>query len=438
MTSLVCRKFHEDPKVSVHCRVAQDKSEEVEKIVAEVAPGELTSESGSGRAPGMRVLFTTLRNTSHFLPLVPFVEACLRRGHQVLVSAPKDLRERVATTGAEFMPFGHPGDTGLAPIWARMRDASEGEARRIAIGELFAGACAGAALPGLLSVFEQFRPNIVVRESQEYAAVAAAEKHGVRHVRVSITSRYAEKELFALAAPSLDAHGLGIGLPADPDATRLSNEPVLSLFPASLDGVEDGGTTRRFRAPRVPAAPLPNWWTGESASLAPFVYATLGTVTGGMQAMRHHYSGLLEALSPLRARVLLTVGADLAADAFNDVPEHIHVERFVPQDAVLPHASLCICHGGSGTVLGALAAGVPMVVTPMFADQPQNAERLATLGAAIGFPRGQAAPTLVCEAAQRVLAEPSFGQAAKRLQEEMAALPLVDEVGVELERLAGR
>ena len=40
---------------------------------------------------------------------------------------------------------------------------------------------------------------------------------------------------------------------------------------------------------------------------------------------------------------------------------------------VLPHARVLVCHGESGTTLGALAAGVPLVVTPLFADQPHNA-----------------------------------------------------------------
>src|SRR3954447_24679841 len=98
----------------------------------------------------MRVLFTTIRNTSHFLPLVPFIAACRDRGHEVAVAAPVDLAEQVARTGAAFFPFGHPGDEGLRPFWARMHTAtSEAEQQSIVIGEIFAGACVKWALPGL-------------------------------------------------------------------------------------------------------------------------------------------------------------------------------------------------------------------------------------------------------------------------------------------------
>ena len=42
-----------------------------------------------------------------------------------------------------------------------------------------------------------------------------------------------------------------------------------------------------------------------------------------------------------------------------------------------------VCHGGSGTVLGALAADLPLVIMPLFADQFANARTLADAGAAI-------------------------------------------------------
>lgn len=54
------------------------------------------------------------------------------------------------------------------------------------------------------------------------------------------------------------------------------------------------------------------------------------------------------------------------------IPDNTHVEQWVPQGKVLPHAVAVLCLGGSGTVLGALSAGVPLVVCPLFADQSCN------------------------------------------------------------------
>jgi UDP:flavonoid glycosyltransferase YjiC (YdhE family) len=382
----------------------------------------------------MRVLFTSLRNTSHFLPLVPFIQACRQQGHEVAVAAPVDLAERVATTGAAFIPLGHPGDAGLGPIWKRMRDASREESKRIAIQELFAGTLAGAALPSLLEAVSRWRPAIVVRESQEYAAVVAAAKAGIPHGRVAISAPGGELDLLPLAAPAVDAHGQAAGLPADPVGERLRREPILTLFPEALDIVRpDLATVHRFRATRRPAPPLPNWWPSLDG---PFVYVTLGTVIGAMDQMRSAFGPALDAVRDLPVRALLTTGADLPMEALGEVPANVHVEPFVPQDDVLPHASAVLCHGGSGTILGTLAAGVPMVVAPMFADQSFNAERVVAAGAGLTMPLREAAADDLRAALGRLLDEGAFRDAARRVAAEMEALPLVDSAPATLEALA--
>lgn len=381
----------------------------------------------------MRVLFTSIRNTSHFLPLVPFIDACRKRGHEVGVAAPPDLAELVSKTGVSFLPFGHPGDEGLRPIWARLRDAPETEGNGIVVREIFAGVCARAALPALLETMQRFRPSVVVRESQEYAGLVAAEKAGVPHARVSITARTSESKLLAQAAEPVDALGCGIGLPADPTGERMHCEPVLTLFPASLEILEPNGPpAMRFRAARKSASPLPDWWDGRQS---PLVYVTLGTVAGGMEGMRDQYRTVLDAVSELPVRVLLTTGAQLPREALGAVPANVHVESFVPQDDVLPHVAAVLCHGGSGTVLGTLAAGVPMVVAPLFADQPTNAERVAAVGAGLALPRGSATVADLRTAVSRVLEDDSFRTAAQRIAKEIAALRPVDDAASELEQL---
>jgi MGT family glycosyltransferase len=166
------------------------------------------------------------------------------------------------------------------------------------------------------------------------------------------------------------------------------------------------------------------------------VYVTLGTVMGNMDESKSLFTVLLDGVRDLPIRVLLTIGKDLPLSALGDVPPNVRVERFVPQDDVIPHAAAVVCHGGSGTMLGTAAAGVPMVVVPMFADQPQNAERVAAVGAGLALPKGGATPEGIRAALTRVLAEHSFRDVARKLAKEIAALPVTDEVVTELERLA--
>jgi UDP:flavonoid glycosyltransferase YjiC (YdhE family) len=109
---------------------------------------------------------------------------------------------------------------------------------------------------------------------------------------------------------------------------------------------------------------------------------------------------------------------------------------------VLGHAAAAVVHGGSGSTLGAIAAGVPLVVVPLFADQPQNARRVAEVGAGLAVeparedPEATVAP--LREALERVLAEPDFGERARALADELRGEPAVDEAVPLLERLDRR
>jgi MGT family glycosyltransferase len=214
----------------------------------------------------------------------------------------------------------------------------------------------------------------------------------------------------------------------------MAAEPVITMFPPSFDlPATQQSEVARFRAPRAAAVTLADYWNGNRD---PFVYVTLGTVTGGFDELRTVFRQVLDALDGLPVRALLTIGADLPMDILGTVPANVHVERFVPQDEVIPHATAVLCHGGSGTVLGALAAGVPLVIAPLFADQPYNAARITAVGAGIGLESLDAPSSAIRAALIRVIRETAFREAAQRFAGEIGALPMIDDVGATLERFA--
>ena len=134
-----------------------------------------------------------------------------------------NIAERVASLGASFFPFAHPGDAGLGPLWAKLRTIPEAERARVVIGEIFAGASAAAALPGLMETVERFAPSIIVRESQEYAAVVVGGKLGIPHVRVAITAASRDAELLSYALPFLETHREQLGAAPDPTGARIAS-----------------------------------------------------------------------------------------------------------------------------------------------------------------------------------------------------------------------
>jgi UDP:flavonoid glycosyltransferase YjiC (YdhE family) len=263
--------------------------------------------------------------------------------------------------------------------------------------------------------------------------VIASEKLGIARARVSIMMRSVEHTMVTNAASAVDTHRQSLGLARDPSGESMLRESALSLFPPSFDFSDsEQASVKRFRAPREPSQPLPAWW---GARGGPLVYVTLGTVAGGLDEDQAAYRCVLEAASTLPVRVLLTIGKKLALEALGELPTNVHVERFVPQDDVLPHAAAVVCHGGSGTVLGALAAGVPMVVTPLFADQPDNAARVQATGAGLALATRDASVDETRRALSRVLDEPAFRSAAQRMAAEIAALAPICDAPAEFERI---
>jgi UDP:flavonoid glycosyltransferase YjiC (YdhE family) len=65
------------------------------------------------------------------------------------------------------------------------------------------------------------------------------------------------------------------------------------------------------------------------------------------------------------------------------LPAHVRCFGYVPFSRVLPRAAAFVHHGGIGTTAQALAAGVPQLIMPLAHDQPDNAERVRLMGAAL-------------------------------------------------------
>jgi MGT family glycosyltransferase len=154
---------------------------------------------------------------------------------------------------------------------------------------------------------------------------------------------------------------------------------------------------------------------------APGVYFTLGTefnVESGDLFPR-----VLAGLRQLPANVLVTVGHQIDPAELGPQPPSVRVERYRAQADVLPHCDLVVFHGGSGTLTGALAHGLPMVLLPMGADQPANALRCDALRVAVNLDAVRATPEDVRDAAASVLADHAYRRAAQRLQTTIAALP---------------
>jgi UDP:flavonoid glycosyltransferase YjiC (YdhE family) len=359
----------------------------------------------------MRVLFSSTRGVGHFLPLVPLIEAAKRRGHEILVAGPPDLAERIESAGYPHWEFAAPPEDELDEVWSKVPTLPPDEANEVVVGEIFGRLDTSAALPRLREACETWRPDAVVRETAEFGSALAAERQGIPHARVGVSLAAIEAESLEIAAGRVDHLRKA--------AESLRRAPYLTTFPESLEdpAAPAQPDTRRFRDPAL----------GERSDEEQLVYVTFGTVAGGFEQARPLFDGVIEALADLALPVLLTVGREIDPAAF-DAPANVRIEQFVPQGEVLARAAAVVNHGGSGSVVGALAAGVPQVLVPLFADQPRNAERVEAVGAGL-----KVEPPAIRDALERVLEDPSYREAAERIAAEMRALSTADEA---LETLA--
>jgi UDP:flavonoid glycosyltransferase YjiC (YdhE family) len=378
----------------------------------------------------MRLLFTSTSGMGHFNPLVPLIEAAVSRGDDVLLVGPPKLEPALAARHQAYRIGAAPAEAEAAQFRELLAKASPEEADGMVDRDFFGRLCTAAMLPSMEEACDDWRPDLVLHETCEYSAAVAAGRRGIPHTQVAISLAQVEASALAHTVPALQAYGGRIG-----DQIKASG--YLTRFPPSVDP-SPYPATRRFReagpadAGRPPSLPLPDgWWDGSNA---PLVYVTFGTMAGGSATGDAAFRAALDAVRGLPIRVLLTVGRATDIRALGDVPANVHVEEWVPQADVLAAATAVVCHGGSGTTFGTLAAGLPLVIVPMFADQPANARLVESAGAGLavnptGESRGRvSAPApgdapRIRRSLESVLADGSYRRAARGLAAEMSALP---------------
>jgi Erythromycin biosynthesis protein CIII-like, C-terminal domain len=126
-----------------------------------------------------------------------------------------------------------------------------------------------------------------------------------------------------------------------------------------------------------------------------------------------------EAVADLDADAVLTLGQAVARDAVG-VPDGIEVIAYADHDRLMPSCAAVVGHGGLGTVLRALAHGVPQLLLPLGRDQAFNASRVEQLEAGIRLTT-DAPPERIRDALGDLLTDPRFRAAAALAARRIAA-----------------
>jgi UDP:flavonoid glycosyltransferase YjiC (YdhE family) len=244
---------------------------------------------------------------------------------------------------------------------------------------------------------DRLRPDLVIHEWGLPGAATAARDAGI---------------------PGL-WHGFGRMFPGGIGLERPVGGTHLDICPPSIQD-------KYWTASRIPLRPVPFSEPGEMVD-GPLIYLTFGTAFGTAGLL----TAAVDALAKLGKPVVVATGR-VDPRELGPLPGNVTARKWLPQADLLPHADLVVHHGGSGTTLGALAAGVPQLVLPQGADQFANAAALADAGAAIVVEEAAA----IADSAAAI--DAGHRDAARAIADEIARLPAPADVARQLPDLAGR
>jgi MGT family glycosyltransferase len=415
-----------------------------------------------------RFLFVIVEGGGNVPAQISIARRLTARGHDVHVLGDRTVERTAAGAGCRFHPFVHAPQHNIRdPHLDVVRDwepaSPIAQVRRVGEHLMFGPAAAYAR--DVLETISRVQPDALAVDCLPFGAIIGAEKSGIpaallvhfpihgpvrgvtpfglglRRARGPL-GRFRDRillavmrRLFGFALKPVNAARQQLGLEPVGDVLQqllmLPRSLVLTL--GEFDFVPDGLPSHvRYVGPQLDD---PDWiepWNVSQLDVSPdpLVVVSLGST---YQRQEKTFEAIVDALGSLPVRGLASYGA-IEPPRTQSSPNVIIV-RSAPHAAVLPIASAVVCHGGHGTVMKALAHGLPIVVLPFGRDQKDNAARVEACGAGLWLP-ASASPRRIAHAVRRVLEQQNFREHAQRMAAAIARDVREDRAIAELEALA--
>ncbi|MBM7117097.1 glycosyltransferase [Archangium primigenium] len=405
-------------------------------------------------------LLTSSSAPGHYLRVLDLAQQLTSRGHRVLFKARASATPDAKAAGAEHVPYEHMLDlqdfTALAPhvrlpawlpkapfTFVQMRSVVQANNVQLA--------------KELEALLKRERVDCVVYDFFEVGAAWAAERAGIPHASAGNMGTTLTQDSVPLmlseASPlrhvrrfpgvahtllgqliPLNAQRAMLGLPPYTGRTAELIQGMVSPHLHIVMGHRGLASGLALRDRQLFVGPTTFNVSAKTLQEAPRVVpGTVIVSTTTTPGDKGLFRRVLEAVAPLSVPVLAT-----AAGA-QDVPEglggHVRIEKYVPHDAVFPQARALITHGGWGTVGRALLHGLPMLVIPLFGDQPLNATLVERAGLGRYLPLDKATPEAIRAALQDLLADEGLRARARRvasdiqhLKEEQVAVRALEQL----------
>jgi len=396
------------------------------------------------------------------------VGRAVARGHQVRVLGTEGLRSRFESAGATFLRYRYAPDNDMSkpetdlikdwqtrnPVsqWQRVRDRQLcGPAREfcrdvseelqreaadvVVVDTMIPAAMFGAEASGVRSVIVMHGPYMIPRPDIPPLGTGWMPGKGPLGRLRDRSAAAVTLAVFRSWMPALNRVRAEVGLPPVrglPGLMARADRVLVCSSPSYDFGSGSVPANVRYVGPQLdddPGEGSGEWRAGEPGQ--PLVLVGLSSTIMLQEGLLQRAA---DALGQAQVRGLVTTGP--AVDpAVISAPPDVTVTRWVRHADVLPHCSAVITHGGHGTVMKALIAGVPLIVVPLGRDQPDNAGRVVYVGAGIRLRKNASADALRA-AVSRVIDDPRYRAAARHMAARLAAERDDNLVVDELEQVA--
>jgi UDP:flavonoid glycosyltransferase YjiC (YdhE family) len=365
----------------------------------------------------MRVLVTALAGHGHLFPLVTAAWALRAAGHEVLFATGGDMGA-VARSGLpaydvapgldmRSLVGGNAGEAFRSSTQGRPFTLDQENLRDHPAFRLFNG-LAEAMVDGLVGLARDWKPDVVLYESMHVVALLAADAVGAKTVSHAIGIAQNKQVLGLFAGMQLDIFKrYGVEEIPDPDVH-------LDVAPRSVQPEQDGWPMRYV--PFNGGGQLPGWLTAARPG-RPRIAVTLGTVAPMMTGIGP-VARIAALAEKIDAEFVVALG-NADTSSLGELPDNVRLAGYVPLGPLLATSAAVIHHGGAGTTLTALDAGVPQIIVPQGADHPTNAAAVAKAGCGLNVTDDE----LTVELIDRLLTDTALREAAERVRAEMHGMP---------------
>ncbi|VDO74418.1 unnamed protein product [Heligmosomoides polygyrus] len=198
-----------------------------------------------------------------------------------------------------------------------------------------------------------------------------------------------------------------------------NTDPLLE-FPRALSPriVPVGGV--HIDAPRPLFSP---WNTSIEAAKDGLIVVSLGTQANSAKMTEKQVKAILGALSKLtNYRIYWRIGHQVQLVGVNeaDVPSHINLTAFFPQNDLLAHKSckLLVTNGGMSSLMEAVAHGVPVVGIPLYGSNRHNLRKVVAKGLGVVVTKDELREEKLLTAMKSVLQGSRYATVAKEMSKE--------------------